>query len=368
MKKGFTLIELLAVIVVIAVVATIATPTVLESISSARRSAFKSSANNVVSAVEFACQLEVLNEDTVTDVYNFENGVSTPLLNINGKLPTNGTAIVDPNCNVILNVTDGQFTATKTSLDFTITVVDGDQVGGGPINYTVYADGTAVYFNPNTGASCTSGEAVSTPGTKNGCMKWYVFGDGGSSVDVVNLLLDHNTDALMAWNSTGSNISGPVQVLADLQNSTSSWAGVPTRTDSYTVNNGTANYTINYNTYKARLITAEEISDITGNSVFDSSTSPTTAWFYFDSNTQTQTATSIGASNYAWLFDYTLGCTSNGCDVESASTYGYWTATSAYNSSSQIWYVRSSGRLTTTTSSSTSYGVRPVITILKSSI
>lgn len=368
MKKGFTLIELLAVIVVIAVVATIATPTVLDSISNAKKSAFKSSANNIVSAIEYSCQQEYLNNVPLTDTYTFENGVVSPSVNLNGKLPKNGTATVDSNCNVILNITDGEYTAVKESLDLDITIEDGDQVGSGPMVYTVYTNGTPVYFNPTTGEKCTAGQAVSTPGTTTGCLKWYAFNDGGSSVDVINLLLDHNIEAMIGWNSTGSNVSGANEVLSSLQTRTNSWSGVPTRTDSYTVNNGTANYTINYNNYKARLITADEISNITGNTTFNSLTSSTSAWFYFDSNTQTKTANSIGASNFAWLFDYTLGCTADGCDVESASTYGYWTATSSYNSSSNVWYVRSSGRLYYSSPSSTSYGVRPVITILKSSI
>ena len=68
---------------------------------------------------------------------------------------------------------------------------------------TLLANGTVVYYNPVTNAKCTASQAVSTTGTKTGCMKWYAFNDEGN--DTVNLLLDHNTTAKVAWASSGTN-------------------------------------------------------------------------------------------------------------------------------------------------------------------
>ena len=236
-----------------------------------------------------------------------------------------------------------------------------------PVVPVVYGNGTAVYFNPVSGAKCTAGEAVSTTGTKTGCMKWYAFNDGGTSTDTINLILDHNTTAKVAWNSTGSNVSGPTNVMTQLQTDTSSWAGVPTRTDSYSVSNGKATYTINYGTYKARLITASEIATITSNSSFVEATALYTSWFYLDSNNKTQTATTTGASNYDWLFDYTNKCTSSGCNIADASTYGSWTSTAVSGNTDSAWIVYWSGRLSSISVGITvSCGVRPVITLPKS--
>jgi competence protein ComGC len=265
-----------------------------------------------------------------------------------------------------------------------------------PPTYIVYANGTAVYFNPVSGAKCTAGEAVSTTGTKTGCMKWYTFNDTGNTSETINLLLDHNTNAFEVWSpvppdiiepplepinftlsdntksefvSLGNpptNVNGPDLLLWTLDANTSSWAGVPTRTDSYTLNNGTADYTIYYSDTKARLITAAEIATITGNSSFVEQTTPYTSWFYLDSNNQTQTATTQGASNYDWLFDYTSGCTLYGCSVNDASTSGYWTATATAGGTTNAWIVGKNGRLSGTLISSNNYaGVRPVITISK---
>jgi hypothetical protein len=197
-------------------------------------------------------------------------------------------------------------------------------------------------------------------------MKWYAFNDGGATADTINLILDHNTTATVAWNPAGSNASGPTNVMTQLASDTNFWEGVPTRTDSYNVSNGTTTYTINYSAYKARLITAAEIATITGNSSFVEATTPYTNWFYFDSNNQTQTATITVPSNYAWLFDYTNGCTSYGCSIADAGSYGYWTSTAIAGSIYRAWFVLRRSNLTYyLVSDADGHGVRPVITINK---
>jgi type IV pilus assembly protein PilA len=235
-------------------------------------------------------------------------------------------------------------------------------------NNNTYVNGTAVYFNPVTGVKCTAGQAVSTTGTKTGCMKWYAFNDEGSVATTVNLLLDHNTTAVVAWNSGGASFVGATNVLTQLASDTSSWAGVTTRTDSYTLNNGVSNYTISYNGYKARLITASEVAKITGNNNFVETATLWTNWNFFDSNNQTQTATSLGASKYAWLFDYTKNCASYGCNIVDDSNYGYWTATASYDDAYHAWILSWRGGLGADYISDTYDGVRPVITVPKSLI
>ncbi len=234
------------------------------------------------------------------------------------------------------------------------------------VKITKILNGTVVYFNPVTGTKCTSGEVVSTIGTKVGCMKWYAFGDTDSNSTVVNLILNHNTTAYVRWNSTGYGGNGPDTVVTQLQTDTSGWTGVPARTDSYTLNNGGTNYTINYTNFRARLITAAEVATITGNSTFNEVTSSNNAYFYLDSNTTTQTVSGTGTSNYAWLYEYTLDCQNMGCNIGDNATRGYWTSTNIYNYIDGSWGVQWNGSLNYAwNSSSADFGIRPVITIPK---
>ena len=206
------------------------------------------------------------------------------------------------------------------------------------VKNVVYTNGTAVYYNPETGKKCTGyTEANSTTGIKSGCMKWYVFNDKEGNA-TVNVILDHNTTSRVAYNSTGNN-SEMKEVADALKKDTRTWKNT------------------------ARLITANEIAKITEKTGFDAS-KENQDWFCLDTNqpdTTSYCAKAQGKSEYAWLFDYTYECTNYGCNTSDLSTWGYWTSTSS-------WHVSRFGHLSNTNANYADSGVRPVITISKSNI
>ena len=212
------------------------------------------------------------------------------------------------------------------------------------VKNVVYANGTAVYYNPETGKKCEDyTEANSTTGTKSGCMKWYAFNDDDKS-STVNVILDHNTTSTVVYNSTGYN--NEMEAVADvLKTDTRKW-----KSD-----------------LNPRLIEANEIAKITGHPTFDASKGNQEA-FFFDSNNQTHTASSTNKSNYAWLFDYTDNCTVYGCNKADSRTYGYWTSTRKVDNSTYAWLVVWDGSLGNSNVTNGNFGVRPVITIPKSVI
>ncbi len=347
-KKGFTLVELLAVIVILALIALIATPIILNVINDAKKEAAKDSFYGYMDAIEKAIIVNDIDE---------EEGFPTPdsngcykLNELNEKVNIKGTKpkIAD-DAKVCLK--EGTTTSlTGVEIDGFVFKYDGKELteAGETTEdvkkYKVYKNGTEIYYNPETGKKCTGyTEANSTTKTKSGCMKWYAFNDDDKS-STVNVILDHNTTASAGYNSTGNN-SEMKEVVNALKIDTSKW-----KSD-----------------LNPRLIEANEIAKITEHPTFDASKTGQTR-FYLDSNNQTQTASSTNKSTYAWLFDYTNGCTSYGCDKADSSTYGYWTSTRKIDSSTYAWLVDKSGRLFFNSVTRADYGIRPVITISKSNI
>ncbi len=253
-----------------------------------------------------------------------------------------------------------------------------------------YANGEVVYFDVDTGAKCSNyTETQSNTGVKSGCMKFYAFNDDGG--DTLNLLLDHNTTAVVTWGtysyeekSDGTVALGviPGEVFTQLKTDTASWKGTETPSNytvdqrgQYVVGNvyGDVYYTIDYSDYKARLITANEVAQITGNTTWNETTA--TDVYYFDSKTPTASSTCTSGNTsgckYGWLYDRTsTDCTDNGClNNSDARTAGYWTASSTAYGFGDMWFVVFTGNVEYQSVDFSDYfGVRPVIEVSKSKL
>ena len=327
-NKGFTLVELLAVIVILALIALIATPIILNVINDAKKQAAKDSAYGYMDAVEKYIVSSELEDKSIKDrTYSVEE--LNKKISVKGSTPDNGNIEIK--------------NSSVKSYDIGI---DGYAVSNGEVKKVSttksFKNGTAVYYNPETENKCSKEAAKSTTGKNSGCMKWYVFNDKEGNA-TVNVILDHNTTARVAWNSTGNN-SEMKDVKIKLEEDTKDWKNT------------------------ARLITANEIAKITGHPTFDAS-KENQKYFYLDSNNQTQTANASNKSKYAWLFDYTNECTSYGCNKADSSTWGYWTSTRSIGGSLTVaWRVIGSGHLFNNNVTFADSGIRPVITISKSNI
>ena len=323
-NKGFTLVELLAVIVILALIALIATPIILNVINDAKKQAAKDSAYGYMDAVEKYIVSSELEDKSIQDgTYRVEE--LNKKISVKGSTPDNGNIEIK--------------NSSVKSYDIGI---DGYAVSNGEVKKVSttksFKNGTAVYYNPVSREKCTGyTEANSTTGKNSGCMKWYVFNDKEGNA-TVNVILDHNTTARVAWNSTGNN-SEMKEVADALKKDTRTWKNT------------------------ARLITANEIAKITEKTGFDAS-KKNQDWFCLDTNqpdTTSYCAKAQGKSKYAWLFDYTYECTNYGCNTSDLSTWGYWTSTSS-------WHVSRFGHLSNTNANYADSGVRPVITISKANI
>ena len=331
-NKGFTLVELLAVIVILALIALIATPIILNVINDAKKQAAKDSAYGYMDAVEKYIVSSELEDKSIKDgTYRVED-LNNMGVSVKGSTPDNGNIEIK--------------NSSVKSYDIGI---DGYVVSNGEVKKVSTTkkinNGTAVYYNPETENKCSKEEAKSTTGTKRGCMKWYVFNDKEGNA-TVNVILDHNTTAKVAYNSTGSN-SEMKEVKTALENDTKNWKNT------------------------ARLITANEVAKITKHPTFDA-TQTGQGWFCLDTNQPDNTnwcSKAQGKSEYAWLFDYTYGCTRCGCNTSDSNTEGYWTSTQYKDNSTHAWIIyRDSNIGINDVNHSSQIGIRPVITIAKSAV
>ena len=362
-KTGFTLIELLAVIVILAIIALIATPMILGVIEKARKGASEQSALGYIDAVEKQVAInQVKNENLINDgTYN----VPMTDITVKGEAPTKGWLKIEKGMVTNYSFVIGKYVITKGSK-----TVKGDTASEKPNGSTTKSGPTMtaagetdthkgiVYLDPTDLTKyCDESNSESTTETKTGCMKWYIFDDSENNY---TMILDHNTTARIKWNDSNSNVayeeSNLKEVVDDLV-TTSGWKVTP------------------------RLITADEIAKITGNTSWTS----TSSWFYLDSNNQTiSTYDSSNRSKYAWLYNNLRKCktdtTDHGCVIEDNNTYtgygtagdgqtwAYWTSTpyGTAGSGSHVWDVYGAGDLVSNAADITDRGVRPVISISKS--
>ncbi len=333
-RKGFTLPEILGVIVLLSIIAIISISQITNRVNSTKGKISDAQKQLILSATKLFVdenRLEYKKEEG--NVYCIlvqsviDGGyLTSPILDVEGKE-------IDYNTKIKASYINDKF-------DF--------EYNPSGCNRK-YENGTPIYFNPVTNLVCTEGEANKnmnsngTPtGIKAGCMKWYTFNDSSDS-DTVNLILDHNTTPLVAWNSSGNSTDGMKEVQDALVNDIKIW---------------------NENVKKtARLITADEVAKIIENSSFDSSKSTDTV--YFDTCTQLKSC-SKGSNKYSWLFDYTQGCTTYGCNVDDNTTGGYWTSTPRANTTNGVWNIHRLGTLGINSVANTTIdGIRPVITLPK---
>ena len=263
-------------------------------------------------------------------------------------------------------------TSKNLTLDLTVTQYSEQQQERPDIpeasGKTEYAIGDEVYFDPVKGQRCYSDEAWTLDDKSRTCYKWNVIKTSDSSSDTVELLLDHDLPGDTEWvsledyqaaggteeeyGSYGNNKYGPITALKHLKQATDSWNGVVSLTsgDNVTRENGSGgNYIINYEGYKARLISGQELADIAGETEWtpsDYSYLNVPTWLYSNMAISEEMALQDIYEHLAYWTD------------SAHSSYPYFAWRVIFGGYVDSYYV----------SDASGYGVRPVVKILKSNL
>ena len=391
-KKGFTLIELLAVILILGIIALIAIPSVTNIIKESKRSAFKASVENVVRVVEQDCQLSQLRGEQSDKTYTFKDGESDIPLNVKGALPKEGTIIVDCDCNVQVDVTDGGFKAKK-SLDSdkievkefayackratdlheeTCTYTSTDNKG---CYETGYATGDMIEYGRlgNQGEDMVSGDAfdcdVNGDGTYDSeTERFYYVSDYYDTTknefdskkatliyyNNTTLGIEDNTSAsLIAYNSDNKNYLGPTTAIVNLPKRTQ-WKNSDLITGTRAIvgkggktstGGGVLPTAYDYSNYAARLLTIQELEESCQLKNKNESIGELDRCKFLMENT-----------NYSSV---------------SSNIKGYWLESPYYDNGSYVLGVFSSSirnRNSQSANDNNKFGVRPAITVLKDNI
>jgi len=274
--------------------------------------------------------------------------------------------------------------------------------------YDLYQLGDLVKYNPVSNSVCTSGST---------CYNWRVItSDDSKAYKDITLQMDHNITETMVWTSkadynddanygtNGNNNKGPITALKRLETETSSWHNDLKVNFKYDTSQAVSNYGLLSCTngackigdnpittnLKARLITGEELADITvavGAGVntiaynWNITSSNVDEWYFFSrSNYQIGTIDLMptgetSSTELGWLVHNTTASSYSGATNNSygPNNGGYWTLTPVSNDSSYAWSVGGSqyepynGNVGAFyVANPDSYGLRPVITIPKS--
>lgn len=233
-KKGFTLIELIGIVIILGVIVIIGVPSIMKVLENNKNKEYEVFEKNLFLAAEtyVSDHIEEIDELRVAgDTYYVPVSLLLEEKLINNKAIYNPLTKQNLDSNAAIQVTISE----KSNYEYLLTTYEPEEEepetppsGGGTTTptYTVYANGTVVYFNPVTGEFCSDyKESNSGNGVTEGCMKWYIFNDY-KEAEKVNLLLDHNTTSIMLMSSAvGKNVNDVTlaNIITTINTDTASW-------------------------------------------------------------------------------------------------------------------------------------------------
>ena len=353
-KNGFTLIELLAVIVVLAIIALIATPIVMNTIKSAKKGAAERSADSYIGAVETAIATAKLDGKDIPDgTYNIDDEG-----NLTGESLSNGKLTIDMKGNKpksgTITIKNGQVTN-----DSTMTVGDYDFIYN---QDNVKYEAKELY----KGKLCTK---VVTPDYYNlyiGDTFTCNFIDDDTSNNLTFYLLEIHEDKVSLIMNANVGNDGKA-VMDSTNNSNVAWV---TEEDYKAAGGKDLSNDNGECEYGGHCVTTE-FGPITAKKALKANTSSWTKLLFtqisLPTGQQLADATGVTANGDTYKSTKLGGQLYSNLDTTNG-IFGYWTSTPSKTYVGNAWKVDTDGYLYGQNAQNDSYGVRPVVTILKSNL
>jgi len=243
-EKGFTLIELLAIIVILGIIAVIAVPTVKKLTDEAKLKAFENTARGIIKAGNlYYSRKDMMDELNGDMTFSFPDNAEE--LELQGKLPENGSMIINEDGDVALAISNKKYCITKRFDTNDIEIKEDYEKCKNPGIPVMVSENNCIKTGMCSDNDILAGIKVTVNVNDNENYDFYVIKDTGTEL---TLIMDRNIGEQIAWVSAldykdndnygtyGNNNKGPITVLNYLNNEISDWDNIPAIT-SYTYGN-----------------------------------------------------------------------------------------------------------------------------------
>jgi len=354
--SGFTLIELLAIIVILGIIAVIAVPTVKKLTDEAKLKAFENTARGIIKAGNlYYSRKDMMDELNGDMTFSFPDNAEE--LELQGKLPENGSMIINEDGDIALAISNKKYCITKRFDTNDIEIKeDYDSckiIASGSLNalVTTSTDVTEVPKCVIEDTKCEAGTPVAVKVNEKNVYNFYIIEDTETEV---TLIMDRNLGETVGWyaGSTNNRI-GPVTALNYLNTQTKNWTNIKPIENYIYINN--LNGTTNTYGYQ-KLVITNGIGVLTSQDGSTTELQETSRARLLTYEEADPLKTNNNGKSPTWLYG----------NLSSSAPSGYWWLTSSTDNYYYGKMINYNGNyLNDDTRYSTAYGVRPVITLVK---
>jgi len=276
-EKGFTLIELLAIIVILGIIAVIAVPTVKKLTDEAKLKAFENTARGIIKAGNlYYSRKDMMDELNGDMTFSFPDNAEE--LELQGKLPENGSMIINEDGDIALAISNKKYCITKRFDTDEIEIKEDYEKCKNPGEPIMTSENACIKNGICNETDILAGIKVNVKVNDDENYDFYVIDDTGTKL---TLIMDRNLGENVAWINaedyikannknanpdtcefTSCSDEGPLTALNELMIRTNEWINIPEIKYTYSDDSGIMRYSDFDIIMRSRILTNTEINNI----------------------------------------------------------------------------------------------------------